>query len=108
MTRPVSPLQAIKQKELDLRQWVEEAQRQSVTKIQAARREAEQTIDQADREGRAEAEALFGRGIEEARLEAQARLDAAHEEAAALRRQAMARLDEATRQVVEFVLPSGT
>jgi vacuolar-type H+-ATPase subunit H len=106
MTRPASPLQAIKQKELDLRQRVEEARRQAEAKIQAARREAEQTIDQADREGRAEAEALYQRGIEEAQREAEAILAAAHEEAAALHRRATAKLDDAVEQIAELVLPT--
>ena len=108
MAEPASPLQVIKQKELVLQHRIEEARREAEVQVQAAREQAEQIIAQADREGRAEADALFDRGIEEARLEAKAMLDSAHEEAAALRRQATARLDEATRQVVEFVLPSGT
>jgi vacuolar-type H+-ATPase subunit H len=103
-----SPLHVINDRELDLRQRVEEARRQAEIRIQAARAEAEQTIAQADREGRAEAAALFQRGIEEARREAEAIVAAAHEEAVALRRQAMAGLDDAARQIVEFALPSGT
>jgi vacuolar-type H+-ATPase subunit H len=103
---PVSPLEVIKQKELDLRQRVEEARRQAEARIQAARQEAEQTIAQAEREGRAEAEALYQRGIEEARREAEAILAAAHEEAAALRRRATTRLDDAARQIAELALPA--
>jgi len=103
-----SPLPAIKHKELDLRQRVEEARRQAEAKIQAAREEAEQTITWADRKGRSEAEALYQQGIEEAQREAEAILVAAHKEASALRRRAMARMDDAIRQIVALALPSTT
>ena len=106
MAGPESPLQIINQKELDLRERVEVARRQAEEEIQSARREAEQTIAQADREGRADAEALYQRGIEGVQQEAEAILAAAHEEAAALRRRATARLTDAVRQIVELALPS--
>jgi vacuolar-type H+-ATPase subunit H len=105
MTDTVSPLQAINRKELELRHRVEEAHRRTETQIDAARKKAKQTIAQADREGQADAEALYQRGLEEARREAEAIVSTAHDKAAALRRQATARLDEAARQIVELVLP---
>ena len=103
-----SPLQVIQQKESDLRLRVEEAHRQAEAHIQATREEADQTIAQADQEGRATAEALYQRGIEEARQEADAIIAAAHKEAAALRQRAMVRLDDAVSYIVELVLPSTT
>lgn len=105
MAEATFPLQAIKQKESDLRQRVEAARRQAEAKLQAAREEAEQNIAQADQEGRAEAEALYQREIEEARREAEAILVTAHKEATALRRRATARLDDAVRWIAELVLP---
>lgn len=104
----VSPLQVIQQKESDLRLRVEEAHRQAEAHIQAAREEVDQTIAQADQEGRATAEALYQQGIEEARQEAEAIIAAAHKEAAALRHRAMVRLDDAVSYIVELVLPSTT
>jgi vacuolar-type H+-ATPase subunit H len=104
MADPISPLQAINQKELDLRHRVEEAHRQAEAQIQAAREEAEQTIAQADRAGQAEAKALYQRGIEEAQQEAEAIVTTAYEEAAALRRWTTGRLDKAASQIVELVL----
>ncbi len=106
MIDPISPLQAIHQKELELRRRVEEARRQVEAKIQAAREEAEHTVARADHKGRMEAEAFYQRGIEEAKREAEAMVTAAHEEAAALRRQAAARLNDAARRIVELVLPA--
>ena len=103
-TRSVSPLQVIKQKELDLRQRVEAAHRQAEAKIQAAREEAKQIIARADQEGRAEANVFYQRGIEEAKQEAETIVAAAHEEAVALRHRAMARLDDAASWIVELVL----
>ena len=105
MAGPTSPLQAIKHKELDIRQRVEEAHRQAEAKIQAAREEAEHTIARADRKGRSEADASYQQGIEEAQREAEAILVAAHKEATALRRRAMTRMDDAIRQIVELSLP---
>jgi vacuolar-type H+-ATPase subunit H len=103
-----SPLQAINQKELEVRRRVEEAHRRAEAQIQAAHEEAEQTITQADREGQAEAKALYQQKIKEAQQEAEAIVAAAHGEAAVLNCQATARLDEAVRQIVALVLPSMT
>ena len=105
MTEPVSPLQAINQKELELRRRIEEAHRQAEARIQAARQEAEQIIARADREGRVEAGALYQFEIEETQREAEAIVAAAHEDATALRCQATERLDNAARRIVELVLP---
>lgn len=105
MVNHVSPLQAIKQKELDLRQRVEEARRQAEAGIQTAREEALRTVALSDEKGRAEAEAWYAQGIEQAHKDAEAIATAAHQEAAVLRDRAMARLDQVARQTVEFVLP---
>ena len=105
MAGPESPLQIINQKELDLRERVEVARRQAEEEIQSARWEAEQTIAQADREGRIEAEAFYRRGIEEAQRETEAILAAAHEEAAALRRWAAAELDDAVERIANLAIP---
>jgi vacuolar-type H+-ATPase subunit H len=105
MTDSVSPLQAINQKESELRRRIEEAYRQAEARIQAARQEAEQIIARADREGRVEAEALYQREIEEAQRQAKAIVAAADEDATALRCQAAERLDNAARRIVELVLP---
>ena len=103
---PISPLQVIQHKELDLSRRVEEARRQAEAKIQAAREEARQIIAQADQEGRAEADTIYQRGIEAARSEAETVVAAAHQEADALRRQATARLDDAAMHIVDIVLPT--
>ena len=100
-----SPLQAINQKELDLRRRLEAAQLQAESLRQAARTEAAQLIDQADREARVEAEALYQQGIEQARQEAEALVAKGDMQASALRRRAMAELDKAAHKIVELVLP---
>ena len=105
MVNSISPLQAINQKELELRQRVEEAHRRAEGQIQSAREEAKQTVAQADRNGQAEAKALYERGIEEARREAEAIVAVAHDKAAALRSQTSVRLDEAAKQIAKLVLP---
>jgi V/A-type H+-transporting ATPase subunit G/H len=102
---PISPLQVIQHKELDLSRRVEEARRQAEARIQAAREEARQIIAQADQEGRSEADAFYQRGIEAARREAETVVAAAHQEADALRCQATAGLDDAARHIVDMVLP---
>ncbi len=103
MPSTVSLLQIIKQKELDLRQQVEAARQQVAARIQAGRVEAEQSIQRANQAGRVEAAAYYRDGVEQAHREAKAITTAATEEAAALRRQAMPRLDEVARQIAEFV-----
>ena len=103
---PISPLQVIQHKELDLSRRVEEARRQAEARIQAAREEARQIIAQADQVGRAEADAFYQRGIEAARREAETVVAAAHREADALRRQATAGLDDAARHIVDIVVPA--
>ena len=103
MPGPDSPLQVIKQKELDLRQQVEAARQEAAARIQAVRVEAEQSIQRADQAGRAKAAAHYQDGIEQAHQEAKAITTAAADEAAALRRLAMARLDEVAKQIVELV-----
>jgi vacuolar-type H+-ATPase subunit H len=105
MSASISPLQAINQKELELRHRVEQAHTRAKTQILAAKEEAKQIIAQADREGRAEAETFYQRGIEEARREAEVMVAAAHKEAAVLQQRAEAKRDEAARQIVELVLP---
>lgn len=103
MESHVSPLQAIKQKELDLRLRVEEARRQAEARIRAAHEEASRTVALADEKGRAEAEACYARGIEQTRQEAEAIAVASRKEAGVLRQRAMA--DDVARQIVELVLP---
>ena len=104
MRDSISPLQSIRQKELDLRRRVEETDRQTEAQIQAAREEAKKTIDQADREGQAEAETIFQQGVEEAQQQAEAIVTAAHTDAATLRAQAATRLDEVAERIVALVL----
>jgi vacuolar-type H+-ATPase subunit H len=99
-----SPLQAINQKELDLRRRVEEADRQAEAQLLAAGREAQKIIEQAHRAGQAEAEALFQQGVGVARRQAEAIVVAAYEEAATLRLKARPRLDEVAERIVAFVL----
>ena len=105
MVNPISPLQAINQKELELQHRVEEAHRRAEEQIQTAREEAKQTIAQADQKGQAEARVLYEQGIEETRREAEAIVAVAHDKAAVLRRQAAARLEEAAKQIAKLVLP---
>lgn len=104
----ISPLQAIKQKEVALRQRVKEAHQQAEARVRAARVEAEQIISQADQAGRAEAETCYQQGVEQARQQAEAIVKAAHQDAAALQRQAQARLDEVAGQISTLVLPEDT
>ena len=106
MADSISPLQAINQKELELRRRIEEARRKAEAQIQSTREEAKQTTAQADREGQAEAKVLYERGIEEARQEAETVVTAAKEKAVALRRQVTANLDEAAGQILQLVLPA--
>jgi len=101
----VNPLEAIKQRELDIRRRLEEARRQAETRIQAAREQAANTLLQADQEGQAEAEALYQQGIEEAQQQADAIVTAAKEQAAAMRSQALINLGDAAVQIMELVLP---
>ncbi len=103
MPAQVSPLHAIKQKELDLRRQIDEARQRAEAAIAAARAEAEQTVQCADQAGKADAAEYYRKGIEQARQEANAITTAANDEAAALRCQAAARLDEVARQIVELV-----
>ena len=106
MVDPISPLQAINQKELELRHRIEAARRKFEAQIQTAREEAKQIVAQADRAGQAEAELLYERGIEEARQESETIVTAAREQAVALRRQGTANLDEAAGQILQLVLPT--
>jgi vacuolar-type H+-ATPase subunit H len=101
----ISPLQAIKQREVALRQRVKEARQQAEARIRAAQVEGEQIIAQADQAGRAEAEACYQQGVNQARQQAEAIVKAAHQDAAALRCQAQARLDDVARQISTLVLP---
>lgn len=105
MVDSISSLQVINQKESELRHRVEEARRRAEGQIQSVREEANQTIARANQKGQAEAKALYEQRIEEARQEAEAIVATAHQEASTLRRQAVARLDEAVRQIVKLVLP---
>ena len=107
MTDQVSPLQAINQKELELRRRVEAAHRQAETRLQTAHDEAQKIIAQAERDSRVEAEAIFQRGVTEARQQAEAIVAAARTEAAALRARVLPRLDEVAERIVELVLPAG-
>jgi len=107
MTDQISPLQAISQKELELRRRLEAAHRQAEARLQAAQVEAQKIITQAERDGRAEAEAIFQRGVDEARQQAEAIVAAAHAEAAALRARILPRLEEMADRIVELVLPAG-
>ncbi len=104
MIDTTSPLQAINNKELDLRRRVEEAHRQAEAQIQAARKAAKEIIAQADEKGQAEAEAIFQQDVEEARQQAEAIVTAAHKDAATLRAQATPRLDEVAERIVALVL----
>ena len=107
MTDQISPLQAISQKELELRRRLEAAHRQAEARLQVAQAEAQKIIAQAERDGRAEAEAIFQRGVDEARQQAETIVAAAHTEAAALRARILPRLEEMAEQIVELVLPTG-
>jgi vacuolar-type H+-ATPase subunit H len=105
MVDTTSPLQAIHQKELELRRQVEEAHRRAETQLKAAHAEAQDVIAQAHHQGKAEAEAIFQQGIQEARQQAEAIVAAAYDKAATLRTQAQFRLDEVAERIVTFVLP---
>lgn len=107
MTDQIPPLQAISQKELELRRRLEAAHRQAEARLQAAQAEVEKIIAQAERDGRAEAEAIFQRGVAEARQQAEAIVAAAHTEAAALRARVLPRLEQMADRIVELVLPAG-
>lgn len=98
-----SPLQRIKQKESDLRQQTDTARREAAARIQAARAEAEQMVRDADAKGRTEAAADYQVRIEQARQEAKAVTTVAGEEAAAMRRLAMSRLDDVAKRIAEWV-----
>jgi vacuolar-type H+-ATPase subunit H len=104
MANPVSPLEAIYQKEMELRRRVDEARTQAEAEVRAAREEAERAIAQADREGRAEADTSYQSAIEQARQEAGAIVTAARDDALELRRRATARLDDVAAQIAEMVL----
>ncbi len=104
MIDPTSPLHAIHQKELALRQQVEAAHGRAEAQLQAAREEAQNVIAQANREGQAKAEAIFQQGLDEARQQAETIVAAAREEAALLRLKASPRLDEVAERIVAFVL----
>ena len=105
MSASIPPLQAINQKELELRHRIEQANTQAEAQILAAKEEAKQIIAQADREGRTEAETLYRRGVEEARREAESIVAAAHAESIVLQHRATAQFDESARQIMDLVLP---
>lgn len=105
MSDPLSPLQAIYQKETELRRRLEMARQQAEASLQSARAEAERRLAQADQEGRADAKALFDQGLAEVRQEAEAVLAGAQAQAAALQNRAATHLDAAARQIVPLVLP---
>jgi vacuolar-type H+-ATPase subunit H len=105
MSNPISPLQAIHQKEVELRRRFEQARQKAEADLQVARDEARQLVAQADQQGRTEAKTLFEQGLAAAQQEAEAILIAAHEEAATLQQRVAASLDVATEQIVKLVLP---
>ena len=105
MTPSNSTLQIINEKEADLRRRIEIAHHQAAARLQAARSEAEQSIDQAGQEARQEAERLYRRGIEQAHQEAQSIVNAAKEEAASQERQALDNLQNVARYIMGLVLP---
>lgn len=97
-----TPLQAINQKELELRQRVHQARKRADAGVGAAKEEAAEAVARADREGRVEAEACYQLGIEAARLSADALTQQAQRTAEALGK-AADRLDDAARQIVDWV-----
>jgi vacuolar-type H+-ATPase subunit H len=106
MVDTISPLQAIHQKELVLRQQVEQAHCRAEAQLEAARAEAQDIIAQAHQQGKVEADTIFQQGIQEARQQAEAIIVAAYDKAAMLRTQAEPRLDEVAESIVTFVLAS--
>ena len=105
MLDSISPLQAIHQKETELRQRIELARQQAEARVQSARAKAEQLLAQAEREGRAEAKVLFDEGLTAAQQEAESIVVGAQEQAAALHRRAVTQVDVAAGQIAGLVLP---
>lgn len=99
-----TPLQAINQKELELRGQLHEARQRAEVSKQTARAEAEQMVARADQDGQVEADILYRTGMQQAQQEADAILVAARAKACALRRVAEARFDDAARQIADLVL----
>jgi vacuolar-type H+-ATPase subunit H len=107
MEDATSLLTIIHEKEVALRHQLEEARRRAEAMLQAAREEVEQMIAQTDQEARGEAEVLYQRGLAEANQEAEALVATARKQAATLRRQAQARMEDAVQQIVALLLPAG-
>jgi vacuolar-type H+-ATPase subunit H len=105
MPDSISPLQAIHQKETELRRRLEEARQQAEASLQAARDEARKLVAQADLQGRVEAKTFLEQGLDAAQQEAETILSAAHEEEVALQQRVTARLDEAAWQIMKLALP---
>lgn len=105
MPHSLSPLEAIHQKETELRQRLKEARQQAEANMQTARDEARKLVAQADQQGRAEAHAFYEQGLVTAQQEAEAIVKAAHEEEIALRQRVAASFDVAARRIMKLVLP---
>jgi vacuolar-type H+-ATPase subunit H len=105
ISQSISPLQAIHQKETELRRRLEETRQQAEASIQTARDEARKLVAQADQQGRAEAKAFFEQGLVAVQQEAVAIVNAAREEEVVLQQRVAADLDEAARQIMKLALP---
>ena len=103
-----SLLQAINQKEFELRQRLHEARRQMQEAEEQAEQQAREAVLLAEQQGKTEAEALYRAGIDQAQTKADALLLAARNEALAIRQSAATRLQAAAREVVEWVLSTPT
>ena len=97
------PLEAISAKETEIRQRLAAARAQAEADKKAALTAAGHRLEQARQAGQVEAKAHYQQGMAQAEQEAAAIIAGAHAEAAALRRQAESRLDDAARRLVELI-----
>ena len=98
-----SPLQLIREKELEISGLVLSAKRNADDIIASARKNAAEIVSTAEAEGGAGAADSEKAILDEAKREAETLCSAAHAEAGKLREQAAARREQATRLVLDAV-----
>ncbi len=101
----ISPLVAIRNKELALTEEIQSAQEKANAKVAAARARSEELRQQAEREGQAAADALYREGQKQAEAEADALVKQGEADAIQQRQTGLARMNVAVNYIVTFVLP---
>lgn len=101
----LAPLAAIRDKERILLQQIRDAEERAKRTVAEANVQAEAIKQQAEREGLRDAETLYQEGVARAKEEADALSRKGEMEALKLNQEGLARVEEATNYIVEFILP---